>query len=322
MTSPAQNRDEIDLIVLFQKLFDKIKAFFLGLFKLLITLIVFSLKNIHYLILAAIIGGFVGQFFYKASKRYYSSDLVARSNGITNADMIGYLNDLGKLCKENNYLSLAQLFEIGDSTAQKIKNIEAFWFVDVNKDKIGDYVDFSKSFDVSDTTKRLIQDRFHLKVELYDNNAFIPFREGLYSYIKRNPYLQKLNQLRQEELKELISLTENEIKKLDSLQNLEYYESYQTPLTRSEGRITFMEEKAKQLYYIDKLLLLEKKQGYEKEFELSYEPITVIKDFTPLAKEENPWINYQKKYIPIFTLIGLIALLLIKNRKKIMSIKY
>lgn len=316
MNSPTySNKDEIDLMALFQKIYYKIRKLILGFFRWIVLFIIFIFKNIHFLMIAAIIGGLVGFGFYKISKRYYSSYLVARTNGISNIDMISYLNDLSKLCEENNYSSLANLLDIPDSISQKIKNIQAFWFVDVNDDNIGDYVDFQDTYNAMDTTQQRIMDRFHLKVELYDNSVFPPFKIGLYNYIKRNPYLKELNMIRQANLKELISATEKEIDKIDSLQNLEYYRIYQKPLTRSQSQITFMTEKQTQLYYRDKFELISNKQFYEQELQLGPEPITVIKDFTPLSVAENTKGKYIIRYSFVFTLLGLVSLIFIKNRK-------
>ena len=54
----------------------------------------------------AVIGMIIGYILFSNSRRFYSSELVAQPNGITNADMISYINDLNQLCKEKNYVQL------------------------------------------------------------------------------------------------------------------------------------------------------------------------------------------------------------------------
>ncbi len=158
--TPKENnpapRDEIDLLELFGLIFRKISQFFKSLFNFILHSIIFLIKKSPYLIVFTMIGMVIGFIIFKNTKRYYSSELVAQPNGISNGDMIGYINDLHQLCKESNYPSLAEALGLSDSTANKIKDIQAFWIVDVNKDGIGDYVDYNSDFNLKDTTQQLI----------------------------------------------------------------------------------------------------------------------------------------------------------------------
>lgn len=312
-TSPQ----EIDLLELFQRIGKSISNLFGKIFKVLIFLIGFGIRKIHFLILFAIIGGLIGWGIYSTTKRYYSSDLVAQPNGISSVDMVSYINDLHHLTEKRNVASLALALNMKDSLAQKIKNIEAYHYIDVNKDGIGDFVDYKNTFNPKDTTQVLLEDRILIRVEVYDNNVFRDVKQGIFSYIKNNNYLLKLNQIRRKELRELIVNTEKEIEKLDSLQNFDYFSTGEGELSRSkESQLMILAEKDKQLYYRDKLYLTNKKQEYEKELELATDAITVIKDFTELAFEENPKSSYIIEYGAILMGLGYFGLLLIKFYRK------
>jgi hypothetical protein len=79
----------------------------------------------------------------------------------------------------------------------------------------------------------------------------------------------------------------------------------------------FISEKDKQMYYKDKIILLYQKQEYIKELELATKPLTIIKDFTPLAIEENP----KRKYIVGFGLwfgaVGYLLFLILRFKERI-----
>ncbi|MBN2349901.1 MAG: hypothetical protein JXJ22_13735 [Bacteroidales bacterium] len=310
--------DEIDLLELFSILAHKISQFFNFIFRTILAIVVFLIRKSPILVLFAAAGVFIGYVLFSNSKRFYSSEMVAQPNGISNSDMINYINDLNKLCKEKNYLSLSQTLNLDDSIVNKIKDIQAFWIVDINKDGSGDYIDYKSSFNLKDTTQQLMEDRFQLRVEMFDNSAFGYVTEGLYYYISQNPYLKRLNEIRKDELKELISITSREINKLDSLQDVEYFQKSKQPLIK-DNQINLVSEKETQLYYRDKLALISKKQEYEKELELSTEPITVIKNFTALAVAENPMMKYVVKYGIYMLSLGLLLIILFDYRKIILS---
>jgi hypothetical protein len=317
MASNTNNApQEIDLLDLFQRIGTGIKNIFVGFFRFLLFLLVFGFRKAHFLVLFLGAGALIGLLLFSSTKRYYSSYMVAQANGITSADMINYINDLHELCKKNNAEALAFDLQMQDSTARKVKDIQAYFIVDADKDGIGDFVDFKNSFNPKDTSQIRLEDRFHVSVEVYDNKAFSNVRNGLFRYMRKNPYIIKLNEIRKQELTELISKTEYEIAKLDSLQNTDYFKSADK-FRSQQSQMMFLAEKEPTMYYKDKLSLVSRKQAYTKELELATEAFTVIKDFTNLAVAENPKSSYLVKYALILGLLGYIFLLLIYFRKPI-----
>lgn len=311
-----QSPSEIDLLELFQKLGNGIKNIFIGLLKGILFLIVFGIRKIHFLVLFVIAGALIGMVLYNSTRRYYSSYMIAQANGITSADMINYINDLHDLCTKRNTQALALDLQMPDSTAHKIKDIQAFFIIDANKDEIGDYVDFKNTYNPKDTTQQRLEDRLHVTVEVYENTVFEKVKNGLFRYMGKNPYIIKLNEIRKEELKELITQSEYEIAKLDSLQNTDYFKS-SDKIPTQQSQMMFLAEKEPTMYYRDKLSLMNRKQEYQKELELATDAFTVIKDFTSLAVAENPRGKYIIRYSFILGVLGYCFLLILSNRNKI-----
>jgi hypothetical protein len=313
----SQSPQEIDLLQLFQKMGEGIKNFFVWLFRGMLFLIIFGIRKIHFILLFAVAGALIGYVLFSNTQRYYSSYMVAQPNGISSADMINYINDLHDLCKKKNSQALAYDLQMADTTARKIKDIQAFFIIDINKDGVGDYVDFKNAFSPRDTTMARLEDRIHVTVEVYDNTAFENVKRGLYRYMNKNPYLIKLNEIRKNELQELIAQTQHEIQKLDSLQNTDYFQS-NTRASQNSSQLMILAEKEPTMYYRDKLSLTIRKQEYQKELELATDAFAVIKDFTNLAMAENPKSKYMTRYGVIFGILGFILLLLGVYRKEIM----
>lgn len=221
------------------------------------------------------------------------------------------------MCERNNFIGLSEALNITAKNATLIQDIEAFHFIDVNGDWIGDHVDYKRNFNPRDSTTKIVQDRILIKAEVLENNMFRDVRNGLINYINNNEYLMTVNRLRRDELEDQIALSEEEIEKLDSLQNFEYYQDLTAAGFGRQGQILFLNENPTQLYYQDKELLLRRRLTYQKALELATEPLTIIKDFSALQVEENPVAVYLIKYGLLLGVIGYFYLLYYANRKGI-----
>ncbi|MFC2098669.1 hypothetical protein ACFLSP_02880 [Bacteroidota bacterium] len=245
--------------------------------------------------------------------------MIAQPNGFSSIDMVQYINDVREMCDKHNYLGISSTLEISEESARLIKNIEAFYFIDVNRDGIGDHVDYNNRYNPEDTTKSIIKSRLLIRAEVLDNIVFNEVKQGLIRYINNNPYLITVNDLRKVELQELIDQSAHEINKLDSLQDFEYYKDLAGGKLNREGQIVFLNENMTQLYYLDKTALLLKQLDYKRSLALATDPITIIKDFTPLQAEENPLIEYLIKFSVIMAFLGYIFMMLIAYRKRIVE---
>jgi hypothetical protein len=310
--------NEIDLFDIFAAIGRGIRKFFKGIIDVFLFLFVFGIRKIHWLALIGLLGAGIGLLYNLFSTDYYSSEMVVQPNGFTSIDMVDYINDIHNFCEEGNKEAVANAFQINLETAEKIKNINAFFYIDVNNDNTGDYVDYKFKYDPEDTTKSIIHTRLLIRAEVFDNTIFEEVKKGLLNYINGNEFLITVNNLRKQELNAFIRQADQEIRKLDSLQNFEYFK---LPIERQgqsrNGQVVFMNEKQTQLYYHDKIALLDQKLEYQKSLELSTSPVTIIKDFPAVEIVENSYLKYIVLSIFFFCLAGYVLLLIISYWKKI-----
>lgn len=312
---------EIDLLELFRLMGNGIKNAFLAVIKAILFLVVFGFRKAHWISIFVIIGVLLGLAFHSFTKSAYSSGMIIQPNGILSTDLIDYLNDLTDICKSHDHLALAHALEITDSSAQKIKTVEAYPYIDVNMDGVGDYIDFENEYNPKDTTQQIIRNRCYLRIQLYESQPKEYLQKGILNYVKKNEYMVQLNQIRKNELYEQIEQTEKEIAKLDSLQNKEYFkEDNSQAVPISTGGYIVYTEKDKKMYYRDKLALIKNKQNLEKEYELIQGPITVIKNMSELAVEENPKLEIIVKFGFWFGIFGFLVLLFTSHYNTIMNL--
>jgi len=308
--------DEIDLLELFNRMGKAIKNFFNWIIKLFNSFILLIIQKSLWIIAFAIFGGFVGYFFYSNTPRFYSSEMVARSNSMDNNVIINSINLLNDLFENKNYTALGSYLGTTAAKAAKIKSIEAFYGIDLNKDKITDYVDYDKTYNPRDTTKKRLTDIFYLRINVFDETIFPSVRDGIKRYISTNPYILQNNDVRIQQTESLIEEYKNEIKKLDSLQKVQYFE---VPKMQKAGnsQMVVLNEKEAKLYHNDIINLYNRKLSLEKELSINPDPITVIQDFTQLSKAENPLIKFLKTWVLIFAILGFITSIIWQLRGKI-----
>jgi len=314
-----RTNNEIDLIDLFSNLWKGIVKLAKAILNLILFLLVFGIKQVQWLLIMAVLGCGIGYIVYKQTDRYFSSEMIAQPNGFTSIDMAQYVNDVHAICMSKDTELLAEALEISPESAAVIKDIQAFFYIDVNLDGVGDYVDYEFSYSPTDSTVQIISSRILIRAEVYDNIGFNDVREGLTSYINRHPYLTTVNKLKKQELESKITMAKGEIQRLDSLQMLEYFEDREGGRIDAEGQIVFLAEKPRKLYHHEKITLLAQQINFEQTLELSTDPITILKNFTPLKIEENPLILYLVQYAFLMVLVMYVFLMYFIHRKKINS---
>ena len=315
--SQDNSNREIDLLDLIARIGRGLGNFLKNIYQAVLFLFVFGIRRIHILVLIAILGGAVGILVYKLSEKYYASEMIAQPNGFSSMDMAVYINDIHEMCRRGNVAGIANSLGLSEEIAEQVKNIEAFLYVDVNDDGVGDFVDYKNKYNPEDSTMRLISSRIVIRAEVFNNSVFHDVKQGLRKYISNNPYLVMVNAMRKSELQSLIAQSKEEIRKLDSLQDFEYYKSATEGKLEREGQIVFLNQKVTQLYYRDKISLLSSQLADARALELATEPITVIKDFTELTTEEHPLGRFVILYGFLAGLLAYFLLLILKYRKEI-----
>jgi len=243
--------------------------------------------------------------------------MTAISNSINNTYVVGSINLLNDVFKQKNYPIAANYLNIDINRVQEIKSIEAFYTIDINKDGLPDYTDYKWKYNPRDTTKRL-DSYFVIRLEVYDESIFAQVRDGIKNYIYKNKFILDNNNERIRQNKILIETIENEIRKLDSLQKVEYFELPQMQRATS-NQMVVLNEKDRKLYHEQKLLLEKEKLRLEKDLNINSEPITIVQDFTPLSKAENPYSKYAMKIGLLFAVIGFFVSILWQHRKTILT---
>lgn len=314
-----QASDEIDLIELFNKIGNSIKKGVMWIINRLQDFILLLIRKSLWIISFSIIGAFVGYSFFKATPRYYSSQMVAVSNALDNNYIVSSINLLDDLFKGGNHDIAANYLEIPIENAKQIKSIGAYYGIDVNKDKLTDYVDYTETYNPKDTSIRRITDFFYVKMEVFSETVFAQARDGIKKYINKNNFVIDNNQVRIAQSEELIKSIDQEIKKLDSLQRIQYFEIPKSQKANNTQMVV-LNEKEMKLYHEQILTLQRQKLELEKDITIKKDPITVVQDFTPLSKAENPITKYLINWVALFSLLGFIVSLLWQFKKAIIQL--
>jgi len=324
-----QTSDEIDLLDLTKrisrstgKMFSSLFNFFKNIF---LQIFIFIIRKFVYLLIFFVAGAIIGGIISWREKPYYETNLIMRSNLVSNVEMINYINRIHTICNGGNIIGLSQSLNLDTAIVKSIKDLQAFWMIDINNDGIGDYLDEKKEFiDPYDTTrsKRRLWNEFSVRLKVYDNSIIEEVQHGLELYINSNDYFIKLSEVKKARLNNLISKTDNEIFILDSLKRFEYFTKEKIPeITFEKFLIQSGEKQEARLLHGSVLDLFGNKQSLEQELELRIDPITILEDFPPIQTSVNSLIKYIVKFSLISLAIGFIILILIDQRENIMKLK-
>jgi len=251
-TQMQKHSDEIDLLELFNRMGKAIKNFIKWLISIIESFFLLLIRKSIWVISFSIIGGFVGYSFYNNTPRFYSSEMVARSNSMNNSVIVNSINLLNDLFENRNFTALANYLGTTSKEAEKIKSIDAYYGIDLNKDKIADFIDYNNLYNPKDTTQKRLPDVSYLKISVFDETIFPNVRDGIKKYISTNPYILQNNNVRKEQTISMIEEYQSEIKKLDSLQKVQYFE---VPKMQKAGnsQMVILNEKESKLYQLRKI---------------------------------------------------------------------
>lgn len=299
-----KNNDEIDLLEIFSKLANRITRFVKWLIGICNIIILFFIRNAIRLLIFILIGVGLAVFTYFSTERYYNTEMVLKTNAVSSTEMINYLNnfDLTSFIKNNSF---------------SIKDMKISYLMDIDKDGQADYVDY-KGVDNTDTsiTKQRIKNKVDILISVCKDAPIDSIKNTIFSYINKNEYFQDVNNIRIEQLKNLIAKTDLEIQKLDSLETINYFykDSYEKG---NEKNMLILNEKEIKLFHKDILSLFGNKQSYEKKLHLNKNIVTIVQDFYPISKIENSITKKIKNFMIISFFIGLIFSIFIDQRKNL-----
>ncbi len=313
-----QTTDEIDLLELFNRMGQSVKRGFTWFLNLILNFLLLLVRKSLWILTFSIIGLIIAYLLYQNTKRYYSSEMIAISNSTSNTILVSSVNLLNDIFIQKNYSIAANYLDIDLSRVKDIKSINAFYAIDINRDGLPDYFDYKQKYNPKDTTIKRLDNYFVVRLEVYDENVFDQVRNGIKNYIYKNKFIIDNNNERIRQNKILIEKIEGEINRLDSLQKVEYFEIPKMQKANA-SQMVVLNEKERKLYHDQKLSLERERLILERDLNINNEPITIVQDFTPLSKAENPYSKYAIIGI-YFALIGFITSLIWQYKKRLIDL--
>jgi len=314
-----KKHEELDLLGIIINTWQVILKFIVGIGKLLLELVLFMLRKWLPLLVSIIVGVGLSYIAKNVLKPYFVSDITFRSNVIPNSEMIPYINKLHKFCLDNNVRELSESFRGVEIDVSTIKDINAFWVIDLNRDGIPDYNDYKNKHNIYDTVNVRMPDRFGIRISVRDAEDFGTVRDGIINYISKNSSFQDRNRLRIAQVDEDIIRYNYDIVQLDSLQNVKYFEETRSRIPQTGGQMIFLQEQKTQLLYPDILDLTRRRQEADRERNIYSDIITIILDFTPTSSVFNSSRYYIYRIVPVLFSFTLLLLIMIAVRKRVVE---
>ena len=320
------NRNEIDLLLAFDKIREQINLFFKWITRLVVLFVCFLIKYIYVYVLSMLLcalGIYINNHTY--NKPVYSSTLIATSNIVSNTDIVVLINNLRKILNEGNLTYVASELNCSVYDAVRIKDIEALYEIDTNNDGIADFIDYEHKLDSKtnkDSSMEVLPSEFAIKLNYSDTSIIKKVRKGIINYLHRNKYIKERDSLNRKQLFALITKTNEEILQLDTLQT--NYNKYITKNSYGgqdlKSQLLMVNDKDVKLLYKDALKLFAEKQSLEQRYELITKGIVSVKtDFVPSMSPINRTIKHYVFFL-IFIPWGLIIFIHgLRNRVKVIK---
>ena len=316
----GKNEDEVDLPDLFIKLGKSIGNAFKSLGRGFLYVFFFLVRKWLWLVISLFLGVGLSYLIKFSTERLFSSEIMVKSNTISNAEMINYINKLHTYCKGKNIDELASALKVKNGLVKDVRDIQAFWVIDQGADGIPDYVDFRNRYRLVDTVNIRMQDRFIIRVKTTVPKELTAIRDGIIAFIESNQFYQGQNNLRLKQASDVLERIDYEVEQLDSLQKVKYFEESRRLMPKEGGQMIFLQDFKTQLLHEDISRLIQRKQEIETINTIYSGIVTLLSDFTPPSKPDNGALYYGKVIIPAVIILSLIILLLVDYRKNITEV--
>ena len=304
--------DEIDIFEFCSRMWTAFKSFLTGIKNLFVTIIIYLIRKSLWIGSFAVAGILIGFLLYGISRPFYSSFLEGNTGGVDNSAVIDHINKLDLVANKPDLL--ANYLGITFEQATEIRSIKAYYGIDINRDWKPDYIDLKDTYNPKDTMQLRVPSYVYIKVSVYDESVFPVLRKGLFQFIESNTYIKDLFTIDRNQKAQLMKEIELEIAKIDSLQKSQIRKEIKPDKGQTVVVGNMPEPRS---FYNEILALYGRKQGIEKELEISDEIITVVQEFTPLQREERPVFIYMFIVGGAMAVMGLFCALLWQYRKTI-----
>ncbi len=336
MTEKKETPQEIDLIDVFSRIgnsiqngFSKIGQLFVGLFNIIVSITKFYFRNALIIIGFLVVGFIMSKFYYKVKKETYRTSSYIESFTIPNANLIDYINNIHTLTKNQDSIAISNLLGITVNEAGAIKDLQAYWLIDQNKDGIPDYVDYENKFSPDTITQiERITGRFIVQLISYNPEIATNVQIGLEKYLYRYPQIETIVNVKKANLNRSIKRLDSELIMLDSLKGYEYFLKEKERLMAQGGVLKLgellvrtSEEKYEptRLLHTETIALNDRINSDIQELELKSEPFQFISKFNivynPIneASESYGYI----KFLLLFFVLGTITSIMFRYGKSL-----
>jgi hypothetical protein len=312
--------DEIDLMELFRRMGNSIGRALTSVGKGLLKSSVFLVRNWLPLGLSILAGIGLSLILMRASPSFYTTEMVLKVNSATASEMIQYLNRLHLFFVDRNEAAIEEALSLEKGKSKEILDVQAFWIIDQNNDKIPDFVDYKNTHSVYDTINVRMSDRLNISIKVTTTGNLLDIKQGIMAFINNDSLLLQKNRLRLKQNAEMISRIKSDIYLLDSLQKIKYFEETKARQPQSGGQMIFLQEQKTQLLYEDIQAQLRRQQDFESERALYSDIVTILSDLSLPVRRENGTFYYGKKIVPAVFLLTLAVLILIANRRRLIDL--
>jgi hypothetical protein len=321
-TDQKNNEEEVDLGSLFviigrgfSNLFNFIKGIFTGIFRRIISILIFLKNNIIKIGIAAFIGGVLGIFLEVKKVDSYKAELLLEPNFKSTRQLYNNVNYYNDLVKQKDTASLAETFKLDKSTAASLKNFVIEPIVEGN-DIINSYDKFVSSVDTT-TIKNYTFTEFKTSFTEYDyrlhkvtvtstlNNVFDKLDDVIISSVVNNNYYNRIKTITNNSLNRTDSLYRQNLIQVDSLRNVYMKVMIEESKKQTSGTSIDLGGQKSKTKEID-LFATNRKinqdlEGIAIKKSTKYDVINVISDFQPIGTKVK---GITKNYIFLLGALG------------------
>ncbi len=330
MTDNKNNYIEINFAKLIKDSFNLIGKFFYLLWNFFVYLLhlFFKYYQISIILFLLILGLIFSSLFVAKN---YSSTFIISSNAPKQEYIMSQINKIGKLINNHSYIQAQTILQLPKNQIKEIKDIHAYWRIDIDGDSIADYIDYKNKFqrNPQDSLPIRLTDGFVIRI-IYSENlssqALNTLKNNLVKYLLSLDYVKQEKQIKLHNLELLSKELSKQYIKLDSTSSKlnEFLLENYIPKTLS-NQIVFLGNSnnfnpKNFVFYKDEIAIYNKYLETLKEKTKTQEVLSVITE--PLYREQTLVFenNITKKIIYLF-IITSVLLLIIDNWKKIKDFK-
>ncbi|MDR1341948.1 MAG: hypothetical protein LBK18_01685 [Prevotellaceae bacterium] len=283
------------------------------------------LRRFALLSLLAIAGAATGAALYKFLPQFYRSEAIIRSNNLASNIVVGNIERLEALFLGQNSQELSRLLNMSESEATKIRRLTPYYGImphGQNADglNVPAYYICSNLIDtISDGISKYIK----IVADVTDEDIYPKLMQGLLYFINSSYFCKELNIVRVDLLKAQVAHAERGIITLQQQQAAFTKQGSSMPSlplqlelnkTPQKGELIQLQEAIDGLY--------SKKVNLEQELALFAQPAVIVTDFSKTYRFVHGLHTYMVAGAAAAFALGLAALALKENRKKIINAIY